>query len=128
MVEFVTGSVRGAGTPNMATMQLFGTNASSAIFRIGDDGDNNNGPGFARDSIKHYAIMATNLGAIRRIHLKKDVHKASELGSGWFLERVVVTGPDGNTATFPCHAWIGETDDGSGTGEFSAPLAHAKNP
>jgi PLAT/LH2 domain len=125
IVEFVTGSYRGAGTPNMATMQLFGTNGQSSVFRIGDDNDNDNGPGFARDSVKHYAISSSSLGAIRRIHLKKDLQKSSELGSGWFLERVVVTGPDGNATTFPCHQWIGEPDDGSGARALFQPIESA---
>ena len=116
VVEVTTGSCRGAGTPNMATLQLYGQNACSATFRIGDDGDNNDGAGFARNSIKRYAIRAPNLGAVRRVHLKKDVARASEIGSGWFLERVSVTGPEGHVTTFPCHAWVGESDDGAGTG------------
>ena len=109
------------GRPNMSTMQLFGTQGTSEVFRIGDDNDNNNGPGFSRDSVKKYAISAPGLGAIRRVHLKKDVGRSSELGSGWFLERVVVTGVDSNATTFPCHKWIGEPDDGSGAGAASVP-------
>ena len=122
IVEVVTGSCRGAGTPNMATIQLFGTGGESQVFRIGDDNDNDDGPGFARDSVKHYAISAANLGSLRRVHLKKDKQRSSELGSGWFLERVVVTGPEGNTTTFPCHQWIGEPDDHSGAGVHFKPL------
>jgi hypothetical protein len=113
-VEVVTGSLRGAGTPNMATMQIFGSNAVTGIYRIGDDGDNLGGPGFMRDGVKQYTITTPVLGALKRIHIKKDLQTASELGSGWFLERITVTAPDGNYTTFPCHAWIGEPDDGSG--------------
>ena len=119
-IEVVTGTVRGAGTPNMATVQLFGANAASPVYRIGDDGDNKDGSGFERGSTKTYSIRAPQLGALRRIHIKKDLHRASELGSGWFLERIVVTGPEGQEMMFPCHAWIGETDDGSNTGACTA--------
>lgn len=110
----VTGSNRGAGTPNMATMQIFGSSSASPLYRIGDDGDNDGGPGFVRDTIKQYSISSPALGTLRRIHIQKDIQRASELGSGWFLERMVVTSPDGSYTTFPCHAWIGEPDDGSG--------------
>ena len=97
----------------MATMQIFGSTAVSALYRIGDDGDNEGGPGFVRHSTKQYNITAPALGTLRRIHIEKDLQRASEIGSGWFLERVVVTSPDGNYTTFPCHAWIGEPDDKS---------------
>jgi hypothetical protein len=119
-VEIVTGTVRGAGTPNLATMRLYGTQWMSGLYQIGDDGDNMGGPGFARGTVKQYSIEEPNLGSLKRVHIRKDLHTASELGSGWFLERVEVTGPDGAVVTFPCHAWIGEPDDDSGIG---TPLA-----
>jgi hypothetical protein len=100
----------------MATVQLFGANGSSPIYRIGDDGDNDGGPGFMRGSLKTYGIHAPFLGALKRVYIQKDLHNASELGSGWFLERVKVFGPEGHETLFPCHAWVGEPDDKSGAG------------
>lgn len=127
-MEVVTGSVRGAGTPNLVKMQLYGTHASSDVYIIGDDNDNNGGPGFSRDSVKTYALQCEPLGSLRRIHLAKAEGSLTELGSGWFLERVVVMLPDGNRVTFPCHAWIGEPDDASGVGEYERNLIPCVKP
>ncbi len=40
----------------------------------------------------------------------------SDLGSGWYLDRVEVIGPDGGVLRFPCHNWLGKSDAGDHRG------------
>lgn len=75
-----------------------------------------------RASAKTYLIHASFLGPLKRVHIQKDLHNASEIGSGWFLENVTVIGPEGHKTVFPCHAWVGEPDDQSGVGAACASL------
>lgn len=35
----------------------------------------------------------------------------SELGTGWYLERLDLTLPSGERLTFPCGHWIGKSDE-----------------
>lgn len=41
----------------------------------------------------------------------------TEVGSGWFLDRVDVTGPTGDKISFPCKTWLGKSDAGDFDGE-----------
>lgn len=126
-IEVVTGSVRGAGTHDPATLQLFGARWEGSVYAIGDiTQDNSQDTGFRRDSTVLYSITSRDLGALRRIHVIKSDGGHTELGSGWFLERITVTQPDNVKVTFPCHAWIGLPDDAddSTTGALPAVALH----
>ena len=40
----------------------------------------------------------------------------SDLGSGWYLDRIEVMGPEGAVWCFPCHNWLGKSDAGDHRG------------
>ena len=40
----------------------------------------------------------------------------SDLGSGWYLDRIEVMGPEGAVWSFPCHNWLGKSDAGDHRG------------
>ena len=40
----------------------------------------------------------------------------SDLGSGWYLDRIEVMGPEGAVWRFPCHNWLGKSDAGDHRG------------
>jgi len=40
----------------------------------------------------------------------------SEVGSGWYLDRIEVMGPEGTQSSFPCHNWLGKSDAGDHRG------------
>jgi hypothetical protein len=126
VIEVVTGSVRGAGTHNPCTLQLFGSRYEGPVYAIGEVTQDNQETGFERNSTTLYSISCLDLGALRRIHLIKSQGGHTELGSGWFLERITVKQPDGVKITFPCHAWLGLPDDAddstTGAPSFAPPI------
>lgn len=113
-IEVVTGDVRGAGTHAPAIVTLFGESGHSSDFVIGNDQDEN---GFERGSSKNYELnVESDLGPIKRIHIEQCAPSVTETGYGWFLDKIEVTGPSGQTIVFPCHSWIGKNDAGDISG------------
>eukprot|EP00884_Botryococcus_braunii_P019435 jgi/Botrbrau1/6175/Bobra.0344s0016.2 len=46
----------------------------------------------------------------------------TEVGAGWFLEHIRVTGPDGRSWHFPCRSWLGKSDAGDDSGQVERTL------
>ncbi|KFM23037.1 putative protein phosphatase 2C 55 [Auxenochlorella protothecoides] len=107
-IQIVTGSVRGAGTPTPALLQLFGEDGESEPYLIGSDGST---MGFESSSRKTYVVQAPHLGQLNRVLIRQLPLDAADeeagASSGWFLERIVVVGPEGDSWTFPCAEWLG---------------------
>lgn len=117
-IEVVTGDVRGAGTQAPAIVTLHGESGHSSDFVIGNEQDEN---GFERGSSKKYELsIESDLGPLKRIHVEQCEPSVTETGSGWFLDKVEVTGPNGQTVVFPCYSWIGKND----AGDISGMTAH----
>ena len=51
--------------------------------------------------------MAAHIGSLRRVVVRQ---LQPQVGGGWFLDRVLVTGPGGQQWEFPCNAWLGHSD------------------
>lgn len=118
-VNVVTGNVRGAGTPSTAWIQLIGAEGQSDKYVIGDSSD----AGFQRGSRKQFDMpVPKGIGPLRRVFIERDASRATEVGSGWFLQQVEVRGPDGQLWLFPCHSWLGESDCGNIAGPLERNL------
>ena len=112
-IEVVTGDVRGAGTHAPAIVTLHGESGDSSDFVVGNEEEN----GFERGSTKMYELnIERDLGPLKRIHIEQCQPSVTETGFGWFLDKLEVTGPNGQTVTFPCHSWIGKNDAGDISG------------
>ena len=113
-IEVVTGDVRGAGTQAPAIVTLYGESGGSSDYVVGNEQDEN---GFERGSSKKYELsVEKDLGALKRIHVEQCEPSVTDTGSGWFLDKIEVTGPDGQAVSFPCHSWIGKNDAGDISG------------
>ena len=113
-IQVVTGDVRGAGTQAPAIVTLHGESGHSSDFVIGNEQDEN---GFERGSSKKYELdIESDLGPLKRIHIEQCEPSVTETGFGWFLDKIEVTGPNGQTVMFPCHSWIGKNDAGDISG------------
>lgn len=113
-IEVVTGDVRGAGTQAPAIVTLHGESGHSSDFVIGNEQDET---GFERGSSKKYELnIESDLGPLKRIHIEQCEPSVTETGFGWFLDKIEVTGPNGQAIVFPCHSWIGKNDAGDISG------------
>ena len=112
-IEVVTGDVRGAGTQAPAIVTLYGESGSSSDYIVGNETDET---GFERGSSKKYELNIDDLGVLKRIHVEQCQPSVTDTGSGWFLDKIDVTAPDGQHVTFPCHSWIGKNDAGDISG------------
>ena len=61
--------------------------------------------------------MAAHIGALRRVVVRQ---LKPQVGGGWFLDRVLVTGPGGQQWVFPCSAWLGLSDSSDRIGACKA--------
>ena len=123
-IVVVTGDVRGAGTQAPAIVTLHGESGGSSDYVVGDEQDEN---GFERGSSKKYELsVEKNLGVLKRIHVEQCEPSVTDTGSGWFLDQIAVTGPDGQTVVFPCHSWIGKNDAGDISGKGAKTQACCK--
>ena len=141
-----TGDYRGAGTNANVKLQLFGSRGKSPSITLDEEclvsSDTNSSstqnwkgmetsgdrPGiFDRNSHQVFEIdVPRELGDIQSVQIG---HDNEGLGSGWYLENVLVESEvlplDGydsvpNTVDFICGKWIGDVD--SGSGGVSGPL------
>ena len=113
-IQVVTGDVRGAGTQASAILTLYGESGNSSDYVVGNEQDEN---GFERGSNKKYELnVDRDLGSLKRIHIEQCEPSVTDTGSGWFLDKIKVTGPNGQTVMFPCHSWIGKNDAGDISG------------
>ncbi|XP_065068759.1 uncharacterized protein LOC135694043 isoform X2 [Rhopilema esculentum] len=104
----VTGDKLGAGTSSDVKINLFG--------QYGDSGErplirskSNKNP-FERKQVDLFIIDSIFLGELRSIRIG---HNGTALGTGWFLDRVVVReGEDAKRAfEFKCGRWLSARDD-----------------
>lgn len=117
-IQVVTGDVRGAGTQAPAIITLYGESGGSSDYIVGNEQDES---GFERGSSKKYELnMETDLGPLKRIHVEQCEPSVTDTGSGWFLDKIEVTGPNGQTVMFPCYSWIGKND----AGDISGTILH----
>ena len=116
-IQVVTGDVRGAGTQAPALVTLYGESGQSQDIDIGNDQEDS---GFERGSIKYYEFnVERELGVLKRIHVEQLEPSVTDTGSGWYLDKIEVTAPDGQLTVFPCHSWLGKNDAGDISGVSS---------
>ncbi len=60
-------------------------------------------------------LLAREHGSVRT-GLRQVEPSVSEVGSGWYLDRIEVMGPEGTQSSFPCHNWLGKSDAGDHRG------------
>ena len=97
---------------------MVGSSTTSDSFILGEESGDPNPQGFPRGSTRTYLLsIDTDLGDIQRIEVEQIQSSVSELGTGWFLERVDLTLPTGERLTFPCGHWIGKSDETDIAGE-----------
>ncbi|EFN56908.1 hypothetical protein CHLNCDRAFT_144585 [Chlorella variabilis] len=110
-VVIMTGDVRGAGSPAPAVITLVGTEGESEQYLIGDSGDDR---GFERATKKSYTFQSRHLGQLQRVHVQQLPSASDGAGVGWFLDRIEVSGPEGQHWSFPCSAWLGRSNHPAG--------------
>jgi hypothetical protein len=100
-IEVTTGDVTYAGTNADVFITLFGDRANSNQIELDTPGYDN----FERGRTDTFNIvLPQHLGNLTRIRIR---HDDSGLGSGWFLERIVITNVDtGKRWTFNAHRWL----------------------
>ncbi|KAK9827711.1 hypothetical protein WJX81_003442 [Elliptochloris bilobata] len=114
IVDIITGDVRGAGTEAPAIIRLIGSEGQSEEYVLGNDQDEY---GFERGTRRRYALdVGRPLGALRQVFVQQVEPSMSDLGSGWYLDRIEVMGPEGALRRFPCHNWLGKSDAGDHRG------------
>ncbi|GAB1599835.1 lipoxygenase homology domain-containing protein 1 isoform X2 [Argonauta hians] len=110
VVTVYTGDVLGAGTDAKVFVNLFG--------KLGDTGkrylenSKNNRNKFERGKVDEFIIEAVDLKEISKVCIG---HDASRPGSGWFLDRVEISGNNNPSKVdlFPCNRWLAiDEDDG----------------
>ncbi|MBX3082494.1 MAG: hypothetical protein KF716_12730 [Anaerolineae bacterium] len=107
-IRVTTGDVSFAGTDANVFITLFGTQSSSAEFKLDTPGRDD----FERNQTDTFTVTTPqNLGTITRIRIR---HDNSGLASGWFLARITVKNVDTNVrVTFEANRWLA-TDEGDG--------------
>jgi hypothetical protein len=118
-VSVVTGNVRGAGTNSAAFVQLVGSHGESEKVVIG----NSHEEGLQRGSKVTFEVpVPQGIGPLRRVFIEREKSSCTDTGEGWYLETVVVHGPQGEHYLFPCNSWFGHSDCGDYEGETDRPL------
>lgn len=108
-----TGDRRGASTTANVHARLIGTEGEAGPYTLMGD--------FYRATMQSFYIeTAKPIGQLLRVEIG---HDASEIGSGWFLAKVVVVcHTTGLVSDFPCEAWLGESDSGGCDGPLAREL------
>lgn len=117
-VSVVTGNLRGAGTGSAAYVQLIGSHGESDKFVVGNSEDE----GLTRGSKVTFDVQVPPIGPIRRVFVEREKASCTATGDGWFLESVIVHGPNGEHYSFPCNAWFGHSDCGDYEGSLERNL------
>lgn len=113
-VSVVTGNVRGAGTNSAAFVQLIGSHGESDKVVVG----NSHEDGLQRGSKVTFDVQVPQgIGPLRRVYIEREKSSCTDTGEGWYLEAVVVHGPEGEQYLFPCNSWFGHSDCGDYEGE-----------
>jgi hypothetical protein len=118
-VSVVTGNVRGAGTNSAAFVQLIGSHGESEKVVVG----NSHEDGLQRGSKVTFDVQVPQgIGPLRRVYIEREKSSCTDTGEGWYLEAVVVHGPEGEHYLFPCNSWFGHSDCGDYEGEQATVL------
>ncbi|KAI5280037.1 Lipoxygenase-likey Domain-Containing Protein 1 [Manis pentadactyla] len=110
-VTVCTGDLEGAGTDANVYLCLFGD--------VGDTGERllyncrNNTDLFKKGNADEFTIESVTMRKVRRVRIR---HDGKGVGSGWFLERVLLREegqPESDNMEFPCLRWLDkDKDDG----------------
>ncbi len=117
-ISVKTGDVRGAGTDANVFVQLIGETSDSGERKLESSGNN-----FERGHTDAVTFEALGLGEINKIRVG---HDGSGVGSGWFLDNVVVKNEkSGKEWVFNCGKWL---DKGEGDGQIIRVLTATSAP
>ncbi|XP_062987373.1 oxygen-regulated protein 1 [Elgaria multicarinata webbii] len=119
-ISVYTGSNLGAETNSNVYITLFGNRGDSGKRKLQKSRTNN--VKFQRDQTDVFFMTAVSLGVLNKILIS---HDGTGPGSGWFLEKIVITfqeeEEDGEEVVFPCNRWLDEyQDDGKTERELIA--------
>jgi hypothetical protein len=99
-----TGGCRGAGTDANVFIELYGASGDPSPRLTLESGSND----FERGEINTFNVPCPAVGPLERV---KIGHDNQGPGPGWFLDKVVVEGPDCPRIEFPCGRWLSESED-----------------
>ena len=95
-----TGDKRGAGTDANVYIILHGESTSTAKYKLESTGNN-----FERGRVDTFGIESIDVGELKKITIG---HDGTGLGSGWFLDNVVVKDQTfrNKEYKFQCGKWL----------------------
>lgn len=110
-IHVVTGSLRGAGSNSAVFVKMVGSKGESHEMEIGG------GLGFERGAVMTESVVVDeDIGIPKMILVRRAQGEVSETGAGWYLEKMTVEDPNGESWSFPCMQWFGVSDCGDVTG------------
>ncbi|XP_036789712.1 hydroperoxide isomerase ALOXE3-like [Oncorhynchus mykiss] len=99
-VKVFTGEMLLAGTLNSVYVKLVGTKGESERVYIPNTASQGS-------MIEHNVSCPSSLGPLEFVVLDTEPYALlAYINDDWFCSKVVVTTPEGNTASFPCYRWI----------------------
>ncbi|XP_071025148.1 hydroperoxide isomerase ALOXE3-like [Oncorhynchus clarkii lewisi] len=99
-VKVFTGEMLFAGTLNSVYVKLVGTKGESERMYIPKTASQGS-------MIEHSVSCPSSLGPLEFVVLHTEPYALlAYINDDWFCSKVVVTTPEGNTASFPCYRWI----------------------
>ncbi|CAF3251609.1 unnamed protein product [Rotaria sp. Silwood2] len=110
IVDVYTGNKTGAGTDANVFINIYGEYGDTGVRLLEYSLQNKNK--FEKNQVDTFIIEAVLLKQIRKIQIG---HDGTGVGSGWFLNKVVVRSDDGHyePVTFICNRWLAvDEDDG----------------
>ncbi|XP_042168777.1 hydroperoxide isomerase ALOXE3-like isoform X2 [Oncorhynchus tshawytscha] len=99
-VKVFTGEMLHAGTLNSVYVKLVGTKGESKRVLIPKTA-------YQGSMIEHNVSCPSSLGPLEFVVLDTESYALlAYINDNWFCSKVVVTTPEGHTASFPCYRWI----------------------
>ncbi|PIK54821.1 putative lipoxygenase-likey domain-containing protein 1-like [Apostichopus japonicus] len=107
-VQVITGDKFGAGTDANVFCMLFGEKGDTGERPLKKSKNNRNK--FERKSVDEFTIEAVSLHKISKL---KIGHDSGGAGSGWFLDKIIVSevGDKDSEIIFPCNRWLDRDED-----------------
>eukprot|EP01121_Diplochlamys_sp_Union-15-3_P013545 TRINITY_DN4215_c0_g1_i1.p1 TRINITY_DN4215_c0_g1~~TRINITY_DN4215_c0_g1_i1.p1 ORF type:complete len:964 (-),score=265.67 TRINITY_DN4215_c0_g1_i1:44-2935(-) len=103
-VTVLTGDRRGAGTDANVSITLYGEHGDSGSHKL-----ENNQNNFERNKTDVFSLDCVSLGNLTKIRIG---HDDSGIGSGWFLDKVIVfDGKSKQDFYFLCGKWLAKDED-----------------
>ncbi|CAF1135774.1 unnamed protein product [Rotaria sordida] len=118
IVDVYTGNTVSAGTNANVFINIYGECGDTGVRSLEYSLNNKNK--FEKNQVDHFIIEAVSLKQIQKIRIG---HDNSGIGSGWFLNKVVIRSDDElyEPTTFICDRWLAvDEDDGQIVREFIA--------